>query len=456
MNEIDGYIGDLTSDKKAPSVAKLEVSNITDTGFTLIATGKDNVAVAKYEFYIKNGDGSFTLEKTIETEDTTVIYDVTGIDLKQNSYTYKLKVYDKAGNSKESSELLIEAVDNNAPTVATLVASDVTDNGFTLTAIAEDDRGIVKYEFYIKGAGGNFKLERTMEVSGNTATYVVTGKTPRQSSYEYKVIAYDKAGNSKESDVISVGVKKLYEGVKIGDYVDYDAGVWTQEDLDKITSSTGNPTLHSTVNDTITGNQEEPTIQGEFGDFEIGQSRNKNVKHVSNDSTNGWRVWDIDSNTGVVTLVSAGIPKSFYDGVNTGQKSVNILKNRDCTMYVNKFATDAHILTGEEYTAWYNKRFSTNYTLVENPKNSTMIRSFSLSERDDMLCIGVRYYLATLGHYSQYFIYSAGPNSFSSHDNVIIGSSNGIRIIVSLSSAVLLESDTGDGTVSNPWKIVQN
>ena len=170
MNEIDGYIGDLTADKKVPSVAKLEVSNVTERSFTLTATGKDNVGIAKYEFYIKSSDGSFTLEKTIETEDITTTYDITGKDLTQNSYTYKLKVYDKAGNSKES-------------------------------------------------------------------------------------------------DVISVGIKKLASVVKVGDYVDYDAGVWTQEDLDKITNSSGSPTLHSTVNDGTSGNQTKPTVKENLEDL---------------------------------------------------------------------------------------------------------------------------------------------------------------------------------------------
>ena len=94
--------------------------------------------------------------------------------------------------------------------------------------------------------------------------------------------------------------KPAAQTVKIGDYVNYDAGVWTQEDLNKITSSTGSPTLHSTVNDATTGNQTKPTVQGQFGGFELGQSRNTNSTEYSTSNkprTAGWRVWDINSST---------------------------------------------------------------------------------------------------------------------------------------------------------------
>ena len=455
MNEIDGYIGDLTADKKAPSIARLEVSNVTDTSFTLTATGKDNVGIAKYEFYIKNSDGSFTLEKTIETEDTTITYDVTGKDLTQNSYTYKLKVYDKAGNSKESSELLIEAVDNNAPTVATLAVSDMTENGFTLTATAEDDRGIVKYEFYLKNEDGTFSLERTMEVKENTAVYNVTGKNPLQNSYEYKVRVYDQAGNSRESEIVVVGVRKASEVVAVGNYVDYDAGVWTQEDFDKITSSAGSPTLHSTVNDTTIGNQTVPTVQGQFGGFELGQSRNTNSKGNSGyPKSAGWRVWDVDSNTGIVRLVSAGHPETYYNAYKMIAAGQNILKNRDYTMYLNDYATEANILTGEELVKWYNTQYGTNYTIVDNGKNTSSTfhdKTFATDERISVLDIGKHYWLVNAYDSLNMYKYSSIRRSVSIDSIYNIG----IRILVSLKADVLLDQSSGDGTVENPWKLAQ-
>ena len=457
MNEIDGYIGDLAIDKKAPSLAKLTVSNVTETSFTLTATGKDNVGIAKYEFYIKNSDGSFTLEKTIETQDENVTYDVTGKNLKDTSYIYKLKVYDKAGNSKESGEFVVEQMDTTAPSVATLAVSNITDTGFTLTATGEDERKIAKYEFYIKNDDGSFTIEKTIEASEETVTYVVTGKTPRTALYEYKIKVYDEAGNSKESDVISFGAKRIATVVKVGDYVNYDAGVWTEEDLTKITSSNGNPTLHSTVNDGTTGNQALPTVQGQFGGFELGQSRNTNSTEYSEagkPNTAGWRVWNIDSTTGIVTLICAGHTEGYYHASGQSSASINILKNRDCTMYVNDYATEAHILTGQEAATWYNKNFKTNYTIVENGANASSTffgKTFTTSEPISILANGSRYWFASAYNYN--YLYRVRPGSRDVYYDK--DDKGGIRILVSLKSDVLLKPDVGNGSVETPYEIVQ-
>ena len=440
MNALDGYIDDLNSDNKAPSVAKLEVSNITETGFTLTATGKDNVGISKYEFYIKGENGEYTLEKTIESGDTTVTYEVTGKNLQQNLCIYKLKVYDKVGNSKESSELLVELPDTTAPTVATLAVSNITENGFTLTATAEDDKGIVKYEFYLKDSDGNFNLEKTKNTNGNTATYDVIKSISEMKSYVYKVKVYDAAGNSKESDAVIVGIK-------VGDYVNYDAGVWTQEDFNKIISSAGSPTVNGTT--------ALPSTQGQFGGFIIGQSRNTNSTPYDTNytpRTAGWRVWDINNETGVVTLINAGHSETYYHN-NNSSASINILKNRDCTMYVNNYATEAHILTGQEAATWYNKQYGTNYSIIENEaSNSTFYRkTFSTSEPISVLENGSYYWLASA--YNSNYLYNVNPSRHYVGDN---NSGFGVRVLVSLKSDILLESGTGDGSVSNPWKLVQN
>ena len=459
MNEIDGYIGDLTSDKKAPSVAKLEVSNITDTGFTLTATGKDNVAVAKYEFYIKNSDGSFSLEKTIETEDTTATYEVTGKNAQENSYVYKLKVYDKVGNSKESEELLVQAADKTAPTVATLTASNITDTGFTLTANGEDDRGIVKYEFYIKNSNGTFTLEKTIEEQANTVTYTVTGKTPKQDSYTYKLKVYDKAGNSKESEEIVVGGVKASDVVKIGDYINYDAGAWTSADLSKITGSNGKPTLHATVNNAITGDQARPNTHKQFGGFELGQSRNTNsLGYVSSSGivydpqTSGWRVWNIDNSTGVVTLVSAGHPETYFHKAES-YDSADILGKRDCTMYVNNYATSARMLLYTDVVSWYNSNFGTNYTLIEKDSSSSTFfnKTFTTEEPISVLANGGFYWISgVVDSWYQYRYYVSLQMIAAGN-----GDAMGVRVLITLRPNVFLQTGTGDGSVDNPWKISQ-
>ncbi len=347
MNEIDGYIGDLTTDKKAPTVAKLEVSNLTDTGFTLTATGKDNVAVAKYEFYIKNDNGAFTLERTIESEDETV-------------------------------------------------------------------------------------------------TYTATGKTPKQTVYVYKLKVYDKAGNSKESNDITIGAKKISETVAVGDYVDYDAGAWSSTDIARI-----NKVQQGSL----------PNEQGEFGGFSINQSRNTNAVGVTaggsetyDANTSGWRVWSVDNNTGVVTLVSAGCPEDYYHAGGYVVQSESFLK-RNYNMYVNNYATKAQILTGEEAVAWYNRHFGTNYTLVQygGSKSTFYGKAFSTDEPISVLKNGTYYWLP-MGYDSINHLYCICPNGGVAYTaNCALG----VRVLVTLKADVLLQASAGDGSEGNPWKLVQ-
>ncbi len=244
--------------------------------------------------------------------------------------------------------------------------------------------------------------------------------------------------------------------VKVGDYVNYDAGTWTAEDLTKITNSAGTPTLHSTVNDTTTGNQALPTTQGQFGGFELGQSRNTNsTPYSSTPRTAGWRVWDIDSTTGEVTLISAGHTETYYHANGKSVASANILKNRNCTMYENSYAKtgSAHILTGQEAVAWYNSEFGTAYTLTENGgSNSTFYnKTFVTSEPIEVLENGAHYWLASA--YDSNNLFQIAPNLRNAYCNYNFGL--GIRVIVSLKSNVKIEKDLGDGSVSNPWIIAQ-
>ena len=252
--------------------------------------------------------------------------------------------------------------------------------------------------------------------------------------------------------------KPVAQTVQIGDYVNYDAGVWTTADLTKITSSTGSPTLHSTVNDATTGNQALPTTQGQFGGFELGQSRNTNSTEYSTSDkprTAGWRVWDINSSTGEVTLISAGHSETYYHAYNQSVASMNILKNRNCTMYENAYAKtgSAHILTGQEAATWYNARFGTNYTIIENEINTSTFfsKTFTTDEPISVLENGSYYWLASA--YDSNFLYCVFPVS-----RYVYYRSNaafGVRVVVSLKSDVLLEQGTGNGSVDNPWKIAQ-
>lgn len=241
--------------------------------------------------------------------------------------------------------------------------------------------------------------------------------------------------------------------VEVGDFVNYDAGTWTEEDFIKITNSIGNPTVNKSTN--------LPTIQGEFGGFTVGESKNTNSTSFSLDSKvwtpdySGWRVWDIDKDTGKVTLISAGHTETYYHQSEQSEASILILRNRDCSMYENEFAEtkSAHILTGQEAVTWYNEQFGTDYTIVDNGEyNSTFYdATFTMEEPIDVLENGSYYWLAS--PYNSSGLYRVDP----AYREVYSVSSRayGIRVLVTLKSDVQVEQGSATEGITT-WNIVEN
>ena len=236
--------------------------------------------------------------------------------------------------------------------------------------------------------------------------------------------------------------------VSVGDFVNYDAGTWNQSvDTSKIESSGG----------TVTWSEELPTSQGQFGGFTAGQSRNSNSTPYNTSYApdySGWRVWDIDESTGEITLISAGHPETYYHGTNSST-SINILRNRDCSMYENEYAKSgsAHILTGQEAVEWYNKQFNTNRTLIDNNwSDSTFYaKTFTTAEPISVLENGSYFWLASPGGNGGLYIVYPDGRYVGTSGNL----ARGVRVLVSLESDVQVKEGTATGGVTT-WDIVGN
>ena len=160
-------------------------------------TNQDKVTI---KLTVKNAKGIKEIQcpdgtkKGENTTETTIEYEVT----KNGTYTFK--VIDNE-NKEETREIIIDKIDKDAPTSCTITA-EVKDGAIEVTTTAEDAEskadgtsnksGIAKYKCYVDGNengennNGTFKIENL--ASGTYSVYV---------------IAYDKAGNSKQSDPVS-------------------------------------------------------------------------------------------------------------------------------------------------------------------------------------------------------------------------------------------------------------
>ena len=245
------------------------------------------------------------------------------------------------------------------------------------------------------------------------------------------------------------------DGLHIGDFVNYDAGTWTEEEINSI--QTGLKTSLVTANNSTS----LPTQNFQFGGFTVGSSRNGNATpYFSNynyvkdaetgEAITGWRVFDVEGDT--VTLISAGNPEDYYhpDGTNFGYISEYILtgninsgwingvteaenyQKRNWDMYVNtsQYGESAGVLTKAMLDAWYTKYTGTpnadTYTsatfqkIYQEPytKYQNMVENYS-------------YYWLSSANYS-YSVYAVAPNDRA------VGVNNrnafGLRAIVSLES----------------------
>lgn len=191
------------------------------------------------------------------------------------------------------------------------------------------------------------------------------------------------------------------EKLHIGDFVNYDAGVWTQEEIDNIkVGLVSSPVL---ANNSLT----LPNQPYQFGGFKVGSSRNSTterpvfnglgeVKYINDAESDkpitGWRVFDIDETTGEVTLISAGNPEAFYQtnaddaGYSTpyifsgtihsdwGEENAAKYMKRDWSPYINSSqrAKSAYILSKDDLQAWYTKYIGTTGDLWDIPTFQTI------------------------------------------------------------------------------------
>ncbi|GFO63689.1 Ig-like domain-containing protein [Geomonas paludis] len=166
---------------------------------TVTAAASDNVAITKIEFY-RNG----VLVGTDAAAPYAYSWDTTQVA--NGSYTLTVKGYDAAGNVGVSQSSTVNVAnpvkDTIAPTVSiTSPANRTTVSGVvTIKASASDNVGVTKVEFYI---GGRYLT------SLGSAPYSYAWDTTKVSNSTYVVtaIAYDAAGNKKQSSNVYVTVK---------------------------------------------------------------------------------------------------------------------------------------------------------------------------------------------------------------------------------------------------------
>ena len=167
----------------------LNPSGWTKQNVTATITIKSNNGINKVEpdEGTKNGSNEYVITKTNITENTSFKYTVT----------------DGQGNT-QTKTAIVNTIDKESPADFTITAEN-TENGLQINNATTIDSGsgIEKYEYYAKKStdGDYTKYE------SNPITGLASG------TYSVYVIAYDKAGNTKQSNTVETKISKTYSNI---------------------------------------------------------------------------------------------------------------------------------------------------------------------------------------------------------------------------------------------------
>lgn len=478
INHGDGSIEapyKLFSPNDIEAMSKIDVTYVDKNG-------EDNIDATQESVYVKfkniTEDNTLSIKYQIGVKDGRWLdysdKENTGIEMSNNGYVYA-RLVDTEGNLISEITAKVDNIDTQAPNNFNLLVSAtkdsitietadvinrVVDNGNEGLAnlgnveTAVGKKGVREYRYQVKNNEGKVLIDR---IQSSPIITFTAEKDGIKIATEYKVsmMAIDNAGNIKEAVNKD---EKVTTGLQVGDYVNYNAGIWTSEDISKIISSEGCTGINGETNDDIIGNQKAPNIQGQFGGFEIGDSKDisSKIQKGNRPVTDGWRVWDINENDGTITLISAGNPELYSHKAEIGNadKSTEIFKQRDCSMYVNNYATSAKLLTGELLANWWNKNYKTNYSYADDIRmsgyyNNRKYLHFDVLDNGSWFFVGE-------GTTDKYFLaFRPSYHRISWYDGISANLTAGVRVLVTLKNTIDVDYSSGDGKLETKYNLIE-
>jgi len=398
-------------------------SNDSTIGVVCDPGGFTKDVPVKVYFTNDSNDEELVVKYQFDSDDGEWLdYPEGGVKVYTNRMVYA-RLFDKAGQTSETTTTAtvdVQTIDRLDPVTATVAESNVEQTTFTLTASGEDAAatdndacsGIAKYVIYLYDENDVQIGEKEIISTNGTESWNVTldevdGDITAGTTYKAKVVVYDKADNDLESSMITFKTKAaalsiVTSGIKVGDFIDYDAGTWNKStDEALMTKSGGSVSWSASLSKT----------ENQFCGFVDGGDRNKNSTPCYTNYTpfyEGWRVWDINGD--IVTLISAGHTETFYFNYDSSG-SEKVLQNRDCTMYANGHSyviTEGtykpHFLTKAELDIWYQANIDSS---ISNTSRVTLPTATDIP-KITLIDIGAFWYLASQYPYDAYLLnYSA-------------------------------------------------
>ena len=171
------------------------LTNIEPTGWTK--------GPVKATITIKSNNGLAKIKPENEEEIDVggkTEYVITKENITQNT-TFKYEVTDNQGTTTNKT-IDIKNIDTNAPTKCEIEKTENTEEGLKITVNAEDEEsGIEKIEYHVIDGDNKEEIYTTNLIKLEKGTYNIYA------------IAYDKAGNTKQSSTQNIKIYKTYTGI---------------------------------------------------------------------------------------------------------------------------------------------------------------------------------------------------------------------------------------------------
>ena len=240
--------------------------------------------------------------------------------------------------------------------------------------------------------------------------------------------------------------------IKVGDYINYDAGVWTNEDINLLKDYYAGEKVVT---------KDNPYDYG-FSGFKVGDSRNES--HATEEGKNpnsGWRILEINESTNTIKIIHAGISEAFYQISDPLEGSTSLFRGGFKGEYIL-----SGIINNSGKDEWdYSAIEKRDWSMYVNEKYAIQARACRASEilnitgsygetNNNLRAIGNIYWCANACmSYGLYNVYPEGDlkSNYASHSH-----SWGIRPIVWLKN-VKIYADEGEETHTTPetaWNFV--
>lgn len=341
----------------------------------------------------------------------------------------------------------LSIVENNTPKIKYEVIAIGTSNSSTNTKSVEDwsQTSATLYINIIAKLGNQICTVKSTTDNTKTVPYAVT----KNGDYTFTISGIYNGKEVSENKTIKVKkyVQKLTSGV-----VQYDAGVWTQEEIDSLKSNHLYMQNLEHLSDGTFNLLNNKGLNFTFGGFRVGDSRNNSVDPQSGYGTvqyYGWKILKLNEKNGkmyVNSIVHSGSPENFvyyYTANYDSNRAEYLLSNGVRQKNYNKLNNGRTIINSRNWDVYRDKNLERKNMIKEvHPMDYDEANIQNNNDRN----IGAYYFLSTTYNYYNIWVCTSNGNL----DFYRLGyNCFGIRPVVTMQDGVYIKS--GTGTESDPY-----